>query len=120
VGDTAIPRQSIWKNVDERIYVHQVTTVSAREVRQTLSEGPSGDNASESRSFGPDPRFVEWRGKGFYFVEFNPFLQVFGALQADTAWKSLAVPVEDLLTNWHTGRVIRLVSVPRAVAPASS
>jgi hypothetical protein len=117
VGDSWQYRvRSIWKNVEERTFVHQVTAVSGREVRETMTEVASGDSASESKSFGPDPRFVEWRGKGFYFVEFNPFLQVFGALQADTAWKSLAVPVEDpFYTNWYSqGRVIGWdsVSVP--------
>jgi hypothetical protein len=106
VGDTWQYRvRSIWKNVEERTFVHQVTAVSEREVRETMSEAASGDNASESKSFGPDPRFVEWRGKGFYFVEFNPFLQVFGALQPDTAWKSLTVPVENPSSWYSQGRV---------------
>ncbi|MDQ2962406.1 MAG: choice-of-anchor D domain-containing protein [Pseudomonadota bacterium] len=117
VGDTWHYRvRSIWKNVEERTFVHQVTAVSEREVRETMGEVASGDNASESKSFGPDPRFVEWRGKGYYFVEFNPFLQAFGALQLDTAWKSLTVPVENpFYTNWYSqGRVIgwESISVP--------
>jgi hypothetical protein len=95
----------MWKNVEERTFVHQVTAVSEREVRETMSEVASGDNASEGKSFGSDPRFVEWRGKGFYFVEFNPFLQVFGALQPDTAWKSLTVPVENPSSWYSQGRV---------------
>jgi hypothetical protein len=81
-----------------------------------MGEVASGDNVSESKSFGPDPRLVEWRGKGYYFVEFNPFLQVFGALQSDTTWKSLTVPIEDpFYANWYSqGRVIGWdsVSVP--------
>jgi hypothetical protein len=106
VGDTWQYRvRSMWKNVEERTFVHQVTAVSEREVRETMSEVASGDNASESKSFGSDPRFVEWRGKGFYFVEFNPFLQVFGALQPDTAWKSLTVPVESPSSWYSQGRV---------------
>jgi hypothetical protein len=117
VGDTGHYRvRSIWKNVEARTFVHQVTAVSGREVRETMSDVTDGDSASESKSFGPDPRFVEWRGKGYYFVEFNPFLQVFGALQPDTAWKSLTVPVEDpFYTNWYSqGRVVGWdsVSVP--------
>jgi hypothetical protein len=117
VGDTWHYRvRSIWKNVEERTFVHQVTAVSEREVRETMSEVASGDNASESKSFGPDPRFVEWRGKGYYFAEFNPFLQVFGALQPDTAWKSLTVPVENsFYTNWYSQGRVRgwdSVSVP--------
>ena len=96
VGDTWQYRvRSMWKNVEERTYVHQVTAVSAREVRETMADVASGDNASESKSFGSDPRFVEWRGKGFYVFEFNPFLQVFGELQPDTAWKSLTAPLEN-------------------------
>jgi PASTA domain-containing protein/TIR domain-containing protein len=105
VGDTWQYRvRSMWKNVEERTFVHQVTAVSEREVRETMSEVTSGDNA-ENKSFGSDPRFVEWRGKGFYFVEFNPFLQVFGALQPDTAWKSLTVPVENPSSWYSQGRV---------------
>jgi hypothetical protein len=106
VGDTWQYRvRSMWKNVEERTFVHQVTAVSQREVRETMSEVASGDNASEGKSFGPDPRFVEWRGKGFYFVEFNPFLQVFGALQPDTEWKSLTIPVENPSSWYSQGRV---------------
>jgi hypothetical protein len=117
VGDTWQYRaRSIWKNVDERTFVHQVTAASGREVRETMSEGANADNAAESRSFGPDPRFVEWRGRGFYFVEFNPFLHAFGALQPDTVWKSLAIPIDNpFYTNWYsTGRVVgwETVSVP--------
>ncbi len=117
VGDTWHYRvRSIWKNVEARTFVHQVTAVSGREVRETMSDVTDGDNASESKSFGPDPHFVEWRGKGYSFIEFNPFLQVFGALQPDTAWKSLFVPVEDpFYTNWYSqGRVVGWdsVSVP--------
>ena len=117
VGDTWQYRfRSLWKNVDERTYVHQVTAVSAREVRQTLSEGASGENASESRSFGPDPRFVEWRGRGYYYVEFNPFLQVFGGLEPGIVWKSLSVPIENpYFADWYShGRVVGWdsVSVP--------
>jgi hypothetical protein len=117
VGDTWHYRvRSIWKNVEERTFVHQVTAVSGREVRETMGEVPSGDNVSESKSFGPDPRFVEWRGKGYYFVEFNPFLQVFGALQPDTVWKSLTVPIENsFYTNWYSQGRVRgwdSVSVP--------
>ncbi|HEV8553334.1 MAG TPA: choice-of-anchor D domain-containing protein [Casimicrobiaceae bacterium] len=106
VGDTWQYRvRSMWKNVEDRTFVHQVTAVSEREVRETMSEVASGDNASEGKSFGPDPRFVEWRGKGFHFVEFNPFLQVFGQLQPDTAWKSLTVPVENPSSWYSQGRV---------------
>ena len=106
--------RSMWKNVEERTYVHQVTAVSGREVRETMADVASGDNASESKSFGSDPRFVEWRGKGFYVVEFNPFLQVFGELQPDTAWKSLTIPYEDP-SNWYSQGRVRgweTVSVP--------
>jgi hypothetical protein len=106
----------MWKNVEERTYVHQVTAVSPREVRETMADAASGGNASESKSFGADPSFVDWRGKGYYFIEFNPFLQVFGALQPDTAWKSLAIPYEDpFYTNWYSqGRVVgwETVAVP--------
>jgi len=117
VGDTWVYRvRSIWKNVEERSYVHRVTGVSEREVRETMGDVTTGDKATESKSFGPDPRFVEWRGTGYYHVEFNPFLQVFGALQPGTAWKSLAAPADDpFFGNWYSqGRVVGWdsVSVP--------
>lgn len=117
VGDTWQYRvRSIWRNVQERTYVHQVTAVSGREVQETMGEGASGNSVSQSKSFGSDPRFVEWRGKGYYFVEFNPFLQAFGALQPDTTWKSLTAPVDNTsYTSWYTqGRVVgwESVSVP--------
>ena len=49
-------------------------------------------------------------------MEFNPFLQTFGALQPGSTWKSLATPIEDpFFSNWYSqGRVIgsESVSVP--------
>jgi len=108
--------RSMWKNVEPRTFFHQVTGVSDREVRETMSFVSNGGRISESKSFGADNRFVEWRGQGYYFVEFNPFLQAFGALQPGTTWKSLATPIEDsFFSNWYSqGRVIGWdsVSVP--------
>ncbi|HEY3177735.1 MAG TPA: TIR domain-containing protein [Casimicrobiaceae bacterium] len=108
VASSALPRvgdaweyryRSIWKNVAARNYTHQVTAVSEREIRETMS----GDKISESKSFNPETRFVEWRGQGYSFVEFNPFIGAFGALQPGTAWKSLAIPVDDpFFGNWST------------------
>jgi hypothetical protein len=105
--------RSVWKNVEPRIYTHQVTAVTEREVRETMSYASSADKTSESKSFTPDTRFVEWRGKGYYFVEFNPFVQAFGALQPGTAWKALSVPIEDpFFGNWYShGRAINWDSV---------
>jgi hypothetical protein len=114
VGDIWVYRfQSRWKNVEQRFYTHQVTAVTEREVRETMSYTPSADKTSESKTFAPDTRFVEWRGKGYYFVEFNPFLQAFGALHPGTAWKPLSIPVEDpFFGGWYTtGRAIDWDSV---------
>lgn len=118
VGDTWQYRySSIWKNVEPRTFVHSVTGVSEREIRETMSLGAG--KAVESKAFGPEPRFVEWRGAGYYRPEFNPFLQSFGALQTGSAWKSLATPVEDpFYGDWYTqGRVVGWDSV---VVPAGS
>ena len=108
--------KSIWKNVEPRTFTHQVTAVSDREVRETMSFVASGGKISDSKSLGAESRFVEWRGQGYYFVEFNPFLQAFGALQPGTTWKSLVTPVEDpFFSDWYSqGRVIGWdsVSVP--------
>ncbi|HWZ73600.1 MAG TPA: TIR domain-containing protein [Casimicrobiaceae bacterium] len=108
--------KSMWKNVEPRTYAHQVTAVSDREVRETMSFVANGSKVSDSKSFGGEGRFIEWRGQGYYFVEFNPFLQAFGALQPGTTWKSLATPIEDpFLSAWYSqGRAIgwESVSVP--------
>jgi hypothetical protein len=108
--------KSIWKNVEPRTFTHQVTAVSDREVRETMSFVTSGGKISDSKSLGAESRFVEWRGQGYYFVEFNPFLQAFGALQPGTTWKSLVTPVEDpFFSDWYSqGRVTGWdsVSVP--------
>jgi hypothetical protein len=105
--------KSIWKNVEPRTFTHQVTAVSDREVRETMSFVTSGGKISDSKSLGAESRFVEWRGQGYYFVEFNPFLQAFGALQPGTTWKSLVTPVEDpFFSDWYSqGRVIGWDSV---------
>lgn len=119
VGDTWQYRySSIWKNVEPRTFVHSVTAVSEREIRETMSLGPGG-KAVESKAFGPEARFVEWRGAGYYRPEFNPFLQSFGALQTGSGWRSLATPVEDpFYGDWYTqGRVVGWDSV---VVPAGS
>ena len=106
----------MWKNVEPRTFVHQVTAVSDREVRETMSFVANGGKTSDSKAFAPESRLVEWRGQGYYFVEFNPFLQAFGALQPGTTWKALVTPIEDpFFSNWYSqGRVIgwESVSVP--------
>ena len=117
VGDSwQYDYKSMWKNVEPRTFVHQITAVSDGEVRETMSFVGNSGKISDSKSFRADSRFVEWRGQGYYFVEFNPFLQTFGALQPGTTWKSLATPIEDpFFSNWYSqGRVIgsESVSVP--------
>ena len=95
--------RSVWRNVEPRTYSHQVTAVSDREVRETMSSSSSAGKASESKTIGPDTRFVEWRGQGYSYVEFNPFIGAFGGLQPGTAWKSLPIPVDDpFFGNWST------------------
>ena len=103
VGDVWEYRsRSMWRTVEPSTYTHQVTAVSAREVRETMSYAPGADKTSESKTFTPDTRFVEWRGRGYYFIEFNPFIQAFGDLQPGTTWK-LSIPVEDpFFSNWYT------------------
>jgi hypothetical protein len=94
--------RSMWRTVEPSTYTHQVTAVSEREVRETMSYASSADKNTESKTFTPDTRFVEWRGKGYYFIEFNPFIQSFGDLQPGTTWK-LSIPVEDpFFSNWYT------------------
>jgi len=117
VGDSwQYDYKSMWKNVEPRTFVHQVIAVSDGEVRETMSFVGSSGKISDSKSFRADSRFVEWRGQGYYFVEFNPFLQTFGGLQPGTTWKSLATPIEDpFFADWYSqGRVIgsESVSVP--------
>ena len=73
--------RSKWATVEPRTYAHRVTAVSAREVAETLSVVASPEGAGVRQAFTPDSRFVEWRGQGFYLLEFNPFLEAFGGLQ---------------------------------------
>ena len=103
VGDVWEYRsRSMWKTVQPSSYTHRVTAVSEREVREAMSNVSSPDKAAETKTFTPDTRFVEWRGNGYYFTEFNPFIQAFGNLQPGTTWK-LSIPVEDpFLGNWYT------------------
>ena len=103
VGDVWEYRsRSMWKTVEPSAYTHQVTAVSEREVRETMSNASSAGKTSESKTFTPDTRFVEWRGNGYYFTEFNPFIQAFGDLQPGSTWK-LSIPVEDpSFNNWYT------------------
>ena len=117
VGDVWEYRsRSVWRNVEPRTYSHQVTAVSDREVRETMSTASSAGKVSESKAIGPDTRFVEWRGQGYYHVEFNPFIEAFGALKPGTAWKGVPIPVDDpFFGNWQThGRATDwdTVSVP--------
>ncbi len=114
VGDTwQYQSKSIWKNVEPKSYAHQVTAVSEREIRETMSVVGGGERASESKAFNPDARYVEWRGNGYYVVEFNPFLAAFDVLRPDSAWKSLATPAYDpFVSNWYShGRVTGWESV---------
>jgi hypothetical protein len=105
--------RSMWKTIEPRTFVHQVTAVSDREVRETMSFVDKDAKTSDSKSFAAESRFVEWRGQGYYFVEFNPFLQAFGDLQPGTTWKALVTPIEDpFFSNWYSqGRVVRWESV---------
>jgi hypothetical protein len=105
--------KSMWKTIEPRTFVHQVTAVSDREVRETMSLVDKGAPTSESKSFSAESRFVEWRGPGYSFVEFNPFLEAFGGMQPGTTWKALVTPIEDpFFSNWYTqGRVVRWESV---------
>jgi hypothetical protein len=104
VGDSwQYTLKGMWKNIEPQTLVHQVTAVSDREVRETLSLVANGNRLSDSKSIAADNRFVEWRGQGYYLVEFNPFIQAFGALQPGTSWKGLVTPVEDsFFNNWYS------------------
>jgi hypothetical protein len=94
--------RSIWRNVEPRNYTHRVNAVAEREVRETLSSAANGEKVSVSKAIGPDTRFVEWRGQGLHFVEFNPFLEAFGEVQKPgTTWKLPGMPAEDpFFGNW--------------------
>jgi len=109
VGDSWEYRmRSKWPTVQPRTYTHRVTAVSAREVAQTISLDTNPDVAAARQSFTPDTRFVEWRGQGFYLLEFNPFLEAFGGLQnAPATLKVPAMPAEiPLQTDWYgQGRI---------------
>ena len=120
VGDTWDYRfRSIWKNVEPRVYSHQVSAVSDREVRETMTYASGGDKTTESKSFGPDTRFVEWRGKGYAFVEFNPFIDALGGLKPGIAWKSIAMPADDpFFGNWSTSG--RAVDSSQVTVPAGT
>jgi hypothetical protein len=107
-------RSNIFRNIEPRTYMHQVTAVSEREVRETLSSVVGGERVSDTKGFGPDARFVEWRAKGLYFVEFNPFLEAFGGLQKLGGSSKLpALPAEDpFFGNWASqGRAVAWDSV---------
>jgi hypothetical protein len=72
------------------------------------------DEVTVSQSFTPDTRFVEWRGRGLYFLEFNPFLEAFGGLQNPAAVSKLPpMPAENpYYASWFTrGRIIGAGSV---------
>ena len=102
VGDTWEYRmRSKWQTVKPRTYAHRVTAVSAREVAETMSVDASPDGATVRNAFTSDTRFVEWRGQGFYLLEFNPFLEVLGGLQDSAATLNLpAMPAEN---PYHAG-----------------
>ena len=102
VGDTWEYRmRSKWPTVEPRTYAHVVTAVSGREVAETMSVVASADGTPIRQAVTPDTRFVEWRGRGFYLLEFNPFLEAFGGLQSATAISGLpAMPAEN---PFHAG-----------------
>jgi len=100
--------RSKWATVQPRTYTHRVTAVSAREVAQTISLETNPEVAAARQAFTPDTRFVEWRGQGFYLLEFNPFLEAFGGLQnAPASLKVPAMPAENpLQADWYgQGRI---------------
>jgi hypothetical protein len=109
VGDTWEYRmRSKWATVEARTYAHRVTAVSAREVAETMSVVPGVDNAAVRQAFTSGTRFVEWRGQGFYLLEFNPFLEAFGGLQNPAAIAELpAMPAENPFhADWYSrGRI---------------
>jgi hypothetical protein len=117
VGDSwQYQSKSIWRNVEPRAYLHRVTAVSEREIRESMTTEVSGAKATEAKTFATDTRYVEWRGNGYYVVEFNPFLTAFDVLQPDSSWKNLPTPSSDpFYSGWYTqGRVIgwETISVP--------
>jgi hypothetical protein len=100
--------RSKWATVQPRTYVHRVTAVSAREVALTIGVDTNPEMAAARQSFTPDTRFVEWRGQGFYLLEFNPYLEAFGGLQsAPATLKVPAMPAENpLQADWYgQGRI---------------
>jgi hypothetical protein len=102
VGDTWEYRmRSKWPTVEPRTYAHVVTAVSGREVAETMSVVASADGTPVRQAVTPDTRFVEWRGRGFYLLEFNPFLEAFGGLQSAAAISGLpSMPAEN---PFHAG-----------------
>ena len=106
VGDSWEYRmRSKWPTVPARTYTHRVTAVSASEVAQTVNVSPSPDGGTLQRAFTPGTRFVEWRGPGFYLLEFNPFLDAFGVLQKPAAITELpAMPPENPMYGSWTSR----------------
>ncbi len=106
---------SVWKNVEPRSYTYQVRQVSEREVTETIAIANAA-KAPVTQAIGAAPRFVEWRGDGYYLVEFNPFLQSFDDLRPGVEWKRLATPNADpFYSNWYGhGRVVgwERVTVP--------
>lgn len=109
--------RGVWKTIEPRTYTHQVVAVSEREIRESMRADAAAELPVQSKSFGPDTGFVEWQGKGHYYVEFNPYLAAFGGVPAPgTTWKRYAMPTTDSgLGNWTSqGRVADWgsVSVP--------
>ena len=74
-----------------------------------MSVVASPDGAAVRQAFTPDTRFVEWRGQGFYLLEFNPFLEAFGGLQNPAAISKLpAMPAENPFhADWYSRARIR-------------
>jgi len=110
IGDTWEYRMtSKWPTVPARTYTHRVTAVSAAQVAQTISVSPSPDGAAAQQVFTPGTRFVEWRGPGFYLLEFNPFLGAFGTLQSGAAVTNLPPmpPENPMYGNWTSRARVR-------------
>src|SRR5262249_28211553 len=94
--------RSMWKNVEPRTYTHRIVAATDAALRETVTAGDDESNG-QTRSITSAPELVEWRGRGFYFVEFNPFIDAFGALAPGASWKALATPIENpLYSGWYT------------------
>jgi hypothetical protein len=101
--------RSKWPTVPARTYTYRVTAASTGQIAQTISVGGGADGAAAQQVFTPGTRFVEWRGPGFYLLEFNPFLGAFGTLQNATAMTDLPPmpPENPMYGNWTSRARVR-------------